>query len=227
MKFQGNVIVWCLESRDQSKLHHDWKELVQIKKNPSATSVTTDRAKSMVRGRREKERNNDWLGVDSSEMLTLHNFLSLAKISLMTDMLMVCFSPARPLSVSHVSSVAVAFTPLSIFLSLLCSSSFLHSGNMKDRVTPVIVAWWGSPLDCACHPMPNDDRKTWHHPQLPWRDFPTDNATLTSPASKGSSKAAKPSCQIQLPDWLHNTPMPVYVSPHRHVCCRCKRMIWK
>lgn len=204
------------------------KNLFKLNNNPSATTETIDRAKSMVRGRRQNERNNDWLGVDGSEMLTLHNFfLSLVKISPMTDMLMICFSPARPRSVSRVSSIVVAFIPLSIFLSLLCSSSFLHSGNMKDRVAPVIVAWWGSPLNRVCHLMPNNDRKTWHHPQLPWRDFPTDNAILTSPASNGASKAAKPSCQIQLPDCLHNTLMPVYVSPHRHVCCRCKGMIWK
>lgn len=121
-----------------------------------------------------------------------YNFLLYRDNSLRWSAFLILFFPALCLSVIRVSNAAVAFIPLSIFLG---SSSFLYSGNIKDRVTPVIVAWWGCPLDRACHPMPNDDRKAWHYPQLPWRDFPTDNATLTSPASKGSSKAAKPSCQ--------------------------------
>lgn len=140
-------------------------------------------------------------------MLTLHTFLSLAKISLMTDMLMIYF-PNPFFFLSFFESCLQHRCGHSYLCpSFGSSSSFIWSSNIKDRFTPVTVAWWGMPLDHAWHPMPNDDRKTWHHPQLPWRDFPTDNASLTSPASKDSSKAAKPSRQTDF------TAMPVCVSP--------------
>lgn len=91
--------------------------------NLAVISVAMSRAKSLVRGRREKKRTNDYFGVDSSVTPAPHTFfLSLAKISLMTDI-----SSRPPSLFLSVMSPALQRVHTSVHLPslYLCSSPFL------------------------------------------------------------------------------------------------------